>query len=193
MDFKYFIENDMNFDQWEVQAYNFPLVKKELEETGAIKIKTLMSLGVPEPIANYLSRVLTKKYGNNALWHSNYNKNNQPKKDEYFYHVTLKSLIPLIKKYGMLSPNMEPVFSNYKNYSKGKLFFCELDGVNFWKERVEQHAFHNTGKTVKLVVLRFFKESVSGSMQKDEVGEKDSGHPSYYTTQSIPMSSIHIF
>jgi hypothetical protein len=92
-------------------------------------------------------------------------------------------------KNGLLA-NQQATFSNYNHNSKDRIFLCEKEGLNFWKERIEQHLFHN-GQNPNLVVVRIRKNLVS-NVFADKVGSEDSYTPAYYTTDIISPKNIEI-
>ena len=105
--------------------------------------------------------------------------------DDYYYHVTTPSGADAIMKTGVLQPgdaqSMAPGF--YRDYSKGKVFLADRNGVSFWKDRIGAHIEHGTGKTPNLVVVRIPKKVLEG-LSSDALGTKDS-HAGSCTVTSL--------
>jgi len=182
-------------DGVEHQAMSDPNVQNEFRTTGTVKIKTLQqALNIPEGKANFLQRFLAQKH-NNPVAQERHRANQEAAHkatlaDNFYYHVTDAARVPGIMENG-LRPGQDPMFSNYTHHSSDRLFLTEKGGVSFWKDRVEQHAFHNSGDEIKVAVLRIPK-AVVGTIEEDSVGSMDAKQPSYYTTQSIPSEFIEI-
>jgi hypothetical protein len=179
------------YNEKEKEYLENPVIKEELETTGGITIRTVQrALGVSEGEAAFIVRQLDKKHGDEKK-RVDYKKSQEvPETDEYYYHVTLKSKVRSILSKG-LRPDSTPMFSNYTGHSSGKIFLCEKNGISFWKESVENHAFHNTGGKPKLAVLCILKENVS-QVFDDTVGTVDSRAGAYFTTKTIPGSDIQV-
>lgn len=108
--------------------------------------------------------------------------------DQYFYHVTTTTRLSDILSSG-LHPNKESTVKGwYEGYSKGKVFFCERSKVAWWKDRIEEHLFHNFDDPPDVVIIRFLKTLVQSPLS-DEVGTEDSRAPSYYSTDPIKRIS----
>jgi hypothetical protein len=103
--------------------------------------------------------------------------------DDYLYHVTSTEHVATIKKHG-LHPGKSPTFTNYAGHSKGKIFLTDRKGVPYWKDRVQQHLFHNSDNPHDVAVFRVHKSRVK-DLQKDELGSEDSRTNSYYTHKPI--------
>lgn len=108
-------------------------------------------------------------------------------KDDYLYHVTTPAKARQILQDGFLpdaaSPSMAEGF--YRDYSKGKVFFSDRDGVSYWKERIGAHLEY-TGKKSNLVVLRVPRKAV-GNLAEDTIGAKDSGRGSFFSTAPVSL------
>lgn len=189
----------MKFSEWlfiteGMDYYQNPEVKKELDLTGRVSIRTLMKLGLGEGESAQISRELNKKYGDDVKHGRFLNQLDQARinseTDEYYYHITPKYNLKNIMKNGLL-PDRKSTFSNYTNNSKGKIFLCEKNGIEYWKERVENHIFHNTGNNSGVAVIKIKKTSVPKIMP-DITGTSDSRSPAYYTTIPIPPSEIAV-
>jgi hypothetical protein len=181
--------------QYEAAALANPQVKAELQTKGEISIRVLQqALGLDEGTASFLSRELNKRHSNQTQIAAFSRQRDEALKrelvDEYYYHVTLKQNVRKIKREG-LNPNSKPVFSNYADYSAGKIFLCEKGAVGYWKWRVEDHVFVNTEKELPLVVFRVKKEHVP-NIAPDQRGTDDSKHGSYCTTEVIPPQFLEL-
>ena len=201
MQFRKYLENT-EYDEllkWandiEHQAISHPAVEEEFRTTGTITIRTLQqAMSLPEGQANFLQRYLAQKH-NDPLAQARYRKKQEAEyqatlADDFYYHITDTARVPQIMENG-LRPGSDPMFSNYTHHSTNRLFLTEKGGINFWKERVEQHAFNNTGDEIKVAVLRMPKAAIE-EVEQDEVGSMDAKYPSYYTTQSIPPEFIEV-
>ncbi len=205
--FKYWIESVDPFQiakELEPSILNNPIVQDEINKTGTVKLSTLDKIMGPnlQIGSSLMHHYMTKNGRFDDRKYQAYQKSLEAPTtdlhtfdfrithDDYFYHVTLKQNIKDIRKNG-LSASASPLMSNYSNYSKGKIFFCDLNGINYWKERVGDHYFHNTGKDAKLAVVRVKKAFVQ-NVQADKVGEQDSKMPAYFTNAVIPASLIEL-
>ena len=103
--------------------------------------------------------------------------------DEYYYHITSR---PQTVRRDGLRPNQRPNMRSgfYRNYSVGKVFFCDRPGVPYWLERIANHLEDRYDRPPKLAVVRFCKSAVS-DVQPDELGSRDSHVPAYFVTHSI--------
>ena len=111
---------------------------------------------------------------------------NREHEDNYFYHVTLRRHIKHILRFG-LTPCKASTMADgfYRQYSHGKIFFSGRDGVSYWTEIITRHLEHELdGQPPKLAVVRFPKGLVK-DYEKDELGSRDSGHASFFTTKPI--------
>lgn len=177
--------------KYEQQAMQSPQVQDDFKTRGIVLIATIQKvLGVGEGLASYISRELNKKYQNHEVMDAYFKKQYQPDRDNYYYHVTLKSRLPAIKKHG-LQPWSEATFTNYQHNSRGRIFLTEKDGVGFWMQRVEEHEFHNTDNPQGVIVLRIKKDNIPNALN-DSLGTKDSRVPAYYTVEPIPPQHIEL-
>lgn len=102
------------------------------------------------------------------------------------YHVTTAVRLPKIIAGGLLSNQKATVKGWYEAYSRGKVFFVEAEAVKWWADRIEEHLFHSYDDPPDVVVVRFPKSVMAQlAIKSDEVGAKDSRHPSFYTEQPI--------
>jgi hypothetical protein len=180
---------------WELKLLSNPAVSQELADTGGVRLKTLQrEFDVSEGEAALLSRALMRIHGDKAKFYSSPSKEWQEQatadRDGYLYHITTKRRLRSIMKQGLV-PGSQPHFTNYGGYSSDRLFLTEKGGVPFWKERVEQHEHSNYDRPSKVVVLRVPRDQVD-KLISDKIGTQDSLHPSYYTEQLIPPSSLEL-
>jgi hypothetical protein len=112
--------------------------------------------------------------------------------DDYYYHCTLTKYVKKIQLRGLAVKNRKTV-SNYRNYSQGKIFLCDKGSVEWWKEKIEQHAFHNFDDESyhDVSVLRIKKSNLT-DVKIDKVGAEDSKGYSYYVEYDIPPNIIEI-
>jgi hypothetical protein len=110
--------------------------------------------------------------------------------DGYYYHVTLAPFVSLIKR-GGLKLKMTPTVSNYKEYSKGKIFFTDVGTLDWWVWTIAAHAFHSYDdeKYHDIAVFRIKKENLP-DVQKDKIGSDDSMGDSFFVTHNVPPSVI---
>ena len=108
--------------------------------------------------------------------------------DAYLYHVTSTDRVKQILTRG-LTPKAKATVQGgaYQSYSRGKTFFTERSGVDYWKDRIEQHLFHAHDNPPEVAVLRVPRALVR-DLQVDELGAKDSQHPAYYTERPVPAT-----
>ncbi len=101
--------------------------------------------------------------------------------DEYAYHVTTEDRVDHVFKNGFHSGKSHSMDAGfYRDYSRGKTFFADRNGVSFWQHRIEDHLQAQTDDEIpKLVVLRIPKSKLSG-LQRDKIGEEDSRAGSYF-------------
>ena len=199
MKFKLWLES---FDDWLKQYELFeptlladPLVRQDLSTIGYAKPSTIdkvlrqhnSDLG-----AGLTGNTFNKRHQNlnqQSLYQKQQDEADlRARRDGFYYHVLPKNRLRIVMREGLI-PGKSPVFTNYTNHSQGRIFLCEKEGVDFWKQRVEEHLFHN-GQNQKVSVVRIPKTIVS--VLPDEVGTQDSRTPSYYTTQSISPENIQI-
>lgn len=111
--------------------------------------------------------------------------------DNYYYHITLFPYISSIKQHGLKTSGVKNTVSNYKEYSKRKIFLCEVGVVDYWVNKIGEHAFHSFDDEQfhNVAIFRVLKTHIS-NIEKDEVGSKDSGGNCYYTTQNIPSQFL---
>jgi hypothetical protein len=105
------------------------------------------------------------------------------------YHVTMIRKLPSIRRIG-LYPNFESVYSHggYAAHSKGKVFLTNLEGVDYWKNRMSDMEFHSYDDPMGVAVLTI---DVSGlDVERDELGSEDSGHGAYYVKGKIGRGRI---
>ena len=111
--------------------------------------------------------------------------------DDYYYHVTLAPYVPLIQKEGIKIRHVAPTVSNYKEYSKGKIFLTDVGTLDWWVWTIAAHAFHSFDdeKYHDISIFRIPKGKLP-NVEIDKVGSDDSKGESFYVTQDIPPSII---
>ena len=111
--------------------------------------------------------------------------------DGYYYHVTLAPYIPLIRKEGIKVRHVAPTVSNYKEYSKGKIFFTDVGALDWWVWTIAAHAFHSFDdeKYHDIAIFRIKKENLP-DVQKDKVGSDDSKGESFFITHDVPPTMV---
>lgn len=202
MNFKLWLEN--NYEQWlkEYEAFEpiilrDPLVQQELATVGDVKTSTIQRVLIAnkrEDLGQGLTTNVFNKRHNNQQQQQAYAKQQaeislRERQDQFYYHVLPKSRLKRVMKQGLV-PGSPAVFTNYTNHSEGRIFLCEKEGINFWKERIESHLFHND-QSQKLSVVRIPKSVVK--VEVDPVGTKDSYTPSYFTTTPVSPKNIEIY
>ena len=111
--------------------------------------------------------------------------------DDYYYHVTLALYLSSIKKYGLKIKTPNATVSNYKDYSKGKIFLCDSGNLNWWIDKIAEHAFHQFDNEYyhNLAIFKILKSNLR-NVKLDRIGYDDSLGGSYYITNDIPPSDI---
>lgn len=193
---------DEDYTAWErwyqaVEPFILDAAMKELGETGSLTIRNMgRYAGVSEGYANFLVREFLKRHKNadhvrvaRGLEQKQKDEEAAAVRDEYLYHVTTQRRIPLIRKNGLV-PGMPSQFSNYTDYSRGKVFFCEKGGVSFWRSKVEDHEEANHDRPSRVVVLRVPRSALEDQLQNDGRGTEDSRSPSYYVTSRVPAKLL---
>jgi hypothetical protein len=101
--------------------------------------------------------------------------------DDFLYHVTTKSNASQIQVQGLI-PDSGTTFEAdiYKAHSRGRVFVTELDGVEFWKEKVENSLFDQFDDPDEIAVVRIPKDKI-GNLQKDEIGTKDARADAFFS------------
>ena len=108
--------------------------------------------------------------------------------DDYYYHVAPHQSVQQIKKSGLHPRTSQGSMDHgfYADYSKGKAFYSEKSGVHYWGEKIGNHLESQFDNPPKLKVVRFPKHWVKPEHhQKDELGTRDSGSGSYYSTHPV--------
>lgn len=111
--------------------------------------------------------------------------------DDYYYHITLVPFIDLIKRNGLKIRSKKTV-TNYREYSKGKIFLCDFGAINYWVDIIVQHGFHNYDNEEyhKVAIFRILKNKLQ-NVNIDSEGSKDCNRgKSYYVTYDIPSDII---
>lgn len=112
----------------------------------------------------------------------------------YAYHVTTLGRISNIIGRGLGGGSSH--FSNYGDYSAGRNFLTDHDGVSFWFERVSAHAEANSDdqKVAIPVVLRIdISDIPEEDFQDDEIGSRDSRSDSFIYEKTIQPDMVEVF
>lgn len=119
------------------------------------------------------------------------NENLRSESDEYYYHVTLAPYVPLIQKRGLKIKGNKPTVSNYKEYSKGKIFLTDVGALDWWIHTIASHGFdqHDDEKYHDVAVFRILKSNLH-NVQVDKDGSNDSRGNCFYVIQDIPPQSL---
>jgi hypothetical protein len=106
--------------------------------------------------------------------------------DEFYYHVTPRPNVQAIMGQGFSPARGRQTMADgaYRDYSKGKVFFCDRNGVDYWEEKIHLHLEHEQDNVPALAVLRFPKGTVSG-LQRDTLGTSDSGANCWYSESAV--------
>ena len=110
--------------------------------------------------------------------------------DGYYYHVTLAPYVPLIQSKG-LKVGSKSTVTNYKEYSRGKIFFCDIGALNWWVWKIAEHAFHNFDdeRYHNVAVFRVLKANL-GNVEIDKEGSDDSRAPAYCVRHDVPANVL---
>jgi len=100
--------------------------------------------------------------------------------DDHVYHVTTQGNAAGIVSDGFKQSGSTVKGGSYENYSKGKTFFTEKSGLAFWRDRVEDHLFHEHDDPPPVAIVRVKKSEVEHLLKPDEIGTKDAGSKAYY-------------
>lgn len=108
--------------------------------------------------------------------------------DDYVYHVTHSKAAPSIKRDGLQPSAGGSLFKHggYGEYSKGKAFVTDRDGVSFWADRVGQQLEHQFDNPPRLKVLRLPKAEAKG-LEIDELGTKDAGAKAFFSRGQLGL------
>lgn len=118
--------------------------------------------------------------------------NDDNSSDEYYYHVTLAPYVSKIQREGLKVKGVKRTVTNYKEYSSGKIFLCDVGVVDWWVHKIGEHGFSNFDdeRFHSVAVLKIPKLSLS-NIEVDNVGSTDCRGGCYYTTDiSIPPNLI---
>lgn len=112
--------------------------------------------------------------------------------DGYYYHITLAPFAPAIQTDGLKIRGRKSTITNYREYSKGKTFLCDINSLNCWIEKIKQHGFHgyDDEKYHDVAIFKVAKDALK-DVQIDKVGDEDCRRGgSYYVTYDIPANLI---
>jgi hypothetical protein len=107
--------------------------------------------------------------------------------DAFYYHVTQQKTVTRIFTGGFspaLGMQRQTSKGVYRDYSHGKVFFCDRPGVAYWEHAITQQLLSNDGKPPMLAILRFLKVVPPG-LTIDNLGTKESYARSWYSTELV--------
>lgn len=106
--------------------------------------------------------------------------------DDYYYHVTLAPYVSRIKSQG-LKVGSKATVANYSQYSRGKIFFCDVGTVDRWTWTIGSHAFdgYDDESFHDIAIFRVPKNKLP-DVEIDREGTQDSGGNAYYVTYDVP-------
>jgi hypothetical protein len=105
--------------------------------------------------------------------------------DGYFYHITTPAGSKKILAQQSIGTGFKQSMSSgyWAEYSKGKAFLTDRNGVGYWIGRIEDH-LESQERSPKTVVLRLPKYSVT-EISVDEEGTRDANAPAWFSTKAI--------
>lgn len=111
--------------------------------------------------------------------------------DGYYYHVTLAPYISSIQKNGLRVRGNKATVSNYREYSHGKIFLCDIGGLDFWVWKIGEHGFSNFDeeKFHEVAIFRIDKNKLE-NVEVDSEGSRDSRGNAYFVNYDIPANVI---
>lgn len=199
MNFKAWFENnellrslESLYQKIEPQLLRSKVIQDELKNKGMVRISTIQKeLSLPEGEANYIARELNKRHEDKNQISQNWaSKLKQSIEDDYLYHIALKRNLGEILKSG-LKPNQNATATNYRNYSKGKVFLTEKGGITFWRHRIENYEIDNYDDPEGVIVLRVKKVNLP-LLHPDKLGTEDANVNAYFVKNPIAPNLIEI-
>ena len=183
------------YELFEPKIMADPLIQQDLASFGEVRHSTMEKVlkNHANDLGAGLSRITFNKRNQNTAQQTAYQKQQEEaamrdRRDEFYYHVLPAKRLRIVVKKGLI-PGSDPVFSNYTNYTQGKTFLSEKEGISYWKWRIADHLEYNEQNT-RVAVIRIPKNVVS--VQVDQIGTQDSKTPSYFTNQTIPPENIEV-
>lgn len=116
----------------------------------------------------------------------------------YLYHVTYLGDIPSIQDSGLQAGGGQ-TFDNLSEYSLGRLFFTDEDGLIFWNQRYAEWAEHKSDDPLDRlmipVTLRIpLSQDLEESLQQDDLGMQDASAESFYVEDGrISPEAIELY
>ena len=103
---------------------------------------------------------------------------------QYLYHVTYLGDLPSIQNSGLQAGGGQ-TFETMENYSVGRLFFTDEDGLSFWNQRYGEWAEHRSDNPIEQrfipITLRMpLSPELESNLQQDELGTGDANAESFY-------------
>jgi len=111
------------------------------------------------------------------------------------YHVTYVKHLASIAQKG-LTPRSSANFSGYAAHSRGKVFLCEKNGVNFWMSRLWDQAESNSDDPIEdglLPVVVKVTVLPQSTLEDDLLGSKDSAHKAYFVEEDVPAAGLQVW
>lgn len=140
---------------------------------------------------------LSQKF--NSITRKKFAQNNKPDGNpdgNYAYHVTFFKNLSSIDQNGLGPQGGTPSLGigGVAGHSKGNLFLTEEGGIDFWFQRMSEHAEHQSDNAFEdelvPVVLRFPWPS---NIIEDEAGSQDANADAFMTQSNIDPDDIQIY
>jgi hypothetical protein len=115
----------------------------------------------------------------------------------YAYHVTFYRSLDAIEQEGLVPQASGAVGrgGGYAAHSQDRTFLSDCEGVDFWYNRSEDHAFSMADDPIEdgytPIVLRV--EVSEDDLFDDELGAEDSRHEAWFTTEDIEPEDIEVW
>jgi hypothetical protein len=117
-----------------------------------------------------------------------------PEETPPLFHVTYLFALPGIQARGLVPGSGSTFRGAYTEYSTGKLFVTDADGVSFWASRLEDHANANTDNPEEgWVPVILWIDAPLDDLEEDKVGSKDSGSYAGFVRSPIPPDAIWVW
>lgn len=117
---------------------------------------------------------------------------------DWLYHVTYFNRLENISKRGLVPNSARSIGGGaYDTHAAKGIFLSEKDGVDFWYNRAEAFAEHNSDNVYEdgfvPVVLRIDYDGLVADLQSDEIGSKDSYREAYIHNGPIDPGYIEVW
>jgi len=113
----------------------------------------------------------------------------------YLYHVTFLHALESIQSRGLRPGSGQTFGGGYGGHSRGRVFFTEDDGVNFWFDRYEMNAPNMTDTPEEgwvPVVLRVASSKIHPAMI-DEAGTRDASAQAFYIEKGVASNDLEVY